>query len=121
MAMYAIDFIKAIQIVQAQRFSAVFGEESRNILQTYQNILQAKRNVFQSGTIDIIQASKNAGHDPACNLGESSAAWPVRANKRTLDELYIDELDPGPASIPEMGLAMGRSEGHAPFQDHEVR
>lgn len=113
MAMYAMDFVKAIQIVQAQRFSANFGAESRNMLQTFHSILQAKRSVFQSDTADISRVS-NA---PACNLGRNSTSSPAKANKRSLDELYTDEMDSDTTHVPELGRALGRRQGHAPFQD----
>lgn len=117
MAVYAMDFGKAIQIVQAQRFSATFGEESRNILQTYHTILEAKRNVTQSDAINITQASGSTKGEHNFSEGEMPAFWPAKANKRSLDELYNDETDIRIAGVPELGLTVGRREGHAPFQD----
>ena len=117
MAMYAMDFGKAIQIVQAQRFSATFGEESKNILQTYDAILEAKRNVMKSGTANLTQASRSIKGDSSFSQGETSALWPVKANKRSLDELYNDETDTGIAGIDDLGFTVGKREGHAPFQD----
>jgi serine/threonine/tyrosine-interacting protein len=116
MAMYAMDFIKAIQIVQAQRFSAIFGQESRNMLQTFHTILQAKRSVFQSDPTDISRVP-NADNVPACNPESNSTSWPSNANKRSLDELYTNDMDSDTTHISELGLAVGRREGHAPFQD----
>lgn len=108
MAMYAMDFVKAIQIVQAQRFSATIGEESKNILQTYHSILEAQRNVIRSDTAHTSRASRNA----QTGYGFS------QANKRSLDDLYDDEIeDTGVAYMLEPGLPIGKREGQAPFQD----
>lgn len=107
MAMYAMDLVKAIQIVQAQRFSASMGEESRNILQIYHSILEAQRNVIRSDIADISWASRGVGADYDFS----------QANKRSLDELYDDETDTDVAHMSELGRAVGRREGQAPFQD----
>jgi hypothetical protein len=118
MAIYAMDFVKAIQIVQAQRFSAIFGEESRNMLQTYHTILQAQRNVVQSNKATHINwVSGSAEKDEMYNRGENSASSPAKANKRSLDELYNDETDTESPHVDDLGPAVGKREGHAPFQD----
>lgn len=107
MAMYAIHFVKAIQIVQAQRFSVTISEESKNILQTYHSILEAQRNVIRSNTADLNRASRNARID-----GDVS-----QTKKRSLDDLYDNEIiysDVANMSDPE--LSNGKREGQAPFQ-----
>ena len=107
MAMYAIHFVKAIQIVQAQRFSATIDEESKNILHTYHSILEAQRNVIRSDTIDARRTSgdPDTGYDVA------------QTKKRSLDDLYNDELDTGVAYMSSLELSVGKRDGQAPFQD----
>lgn len=107
MAMYGIHFVKAIQIVQSRRFSATIGEEFKNILQTYHSILEAQRSVIRSDMIDINRTSRNADMDSDVNS----------AKKRSLDELYDDEIDTDVAYVSGPGLPIGKREGQAPFQD----
>lgn len=109
MAMYAISFVKAIQIVQAQRFSATLDEESKNILQTYHSILEAQRKVIRS---DINDARRTFGNADAC--------YDVaQTNKRSLDDMYDDEIDTGLPDMSSLELPVGKRDGQAPFQDEK--
>ncbi|KAL9128599.1 MAG: hypothetical protein Q9217_002764 [Psora testacea] len=115
MAMYSKDLIMAIQIVQAQRFAVAFDDSLRNLLSTYETILQAKRDVIQAdriqGTTDGIAA--NRSHHPAL--------LPSNAAKRSLQDAYDDdemEMDHG-AEEMDFGRFEKR-EGIAPFQDRPV-
>ena len=109
MAMYAMDFVKAIQIVQAQRFSAAIGEESKTILRTYHSILEAQRSVIRSNTTDFQRNLRKAVIDD--HAGQT--------NKRSLDDLYDDEMDISIDYISRPGLPIGTRQGQAPFQDGE--
>lgn len=113
MAMYSMDIIKAIQIVQAQRFAVAFDDSMRILLQTYGTILQAKRDVLQSRR--QIQSAPNPTVSPTSSAqGSSDVAW--KRNKRTLDDHYDDGVD-----VDGNGdLIDARSEkrvGSAPFFD----
>lgn len=107
MAMYTIHFAKAIQIVQAQRFSVTLSEESKNVLQTYHSILEAQRNVIRSNTADPNRISTNAKIDSDV----------MQTKKRSLDDLYDNEINSDVAYMSDSGLSIGRREGQAPFQD----
>lgn len=114
MAMYTINFVKAIQIIQAQRFSAIFGDEARNMLQTYYTILQAKQTVIQSRTGNVNQTLPQNE-----DRGQLLATTPPKANKRSLDEVYDDGMNPSVAYDSELAHAIDGRDGQAPFQDGE--
>ena len=48
MAMYSQDLCKAIQAVQSQRFCVALDDRLRELLRSYESILKAKRDVYQS-------------------------------------------------------------------------
>ena len=113
MAMYATDLIKAIQIVQAQRFAVAFDDSLRNLLSTYEAILQARR--------DVIQAK--SGHTgPRGGAGFASSATENvngagNSSKRSFDaaqgeSMDVDEED----EVLDLRRFDGRA-GPAPFQD----
>lgn len=104
MAMYAFDLVKAIQVLQAQRFAVAFDDSLRNLLLTYESILRAKRDVLQHGS--IVTAVKTT---------------PERA-KRRLDDAYDNDDDDDDVDMDQFGGVMDsgrfeRRQGHAPFQD----
>ena len=115
MGMYTMHFIKAVQIVQAQRFSADIGDEFRNILQTYHTILEAKRNVIRSTTGHVSRASGSAQRNS--NQGRPSALSPPRAIKRSLDQVYDDGGDLNVANVSELERTGDGRAGQAPFHD----
>lgn len=85
MAMYSMDVIKTIQIVQAKRFAVAFDDATKLLLQSYDFILSAKRDVFR-----FEQASANiASHV----LAQGSPGMVRKPSKRTLDDAYDDEDD----------------------------
>lgn len=107
MAMYTIHFAKAIQIVQAQRFSVTVSEESKYILQTYHSILEAQRNVARSNTAGLYRTSGNTGIDSDV----------TQTKKRSLDDLYDNERYTEVAYMTDSGPSIRKREGQAPFQD----
>ena len=116
MAMYAMDLIKAIQIVQAQRFAVAFDDSLRNLLSTYEIILKAKRDVVQAGN-RLLGVPGGVGSTGA-RIGSDSETG--RRMKRTFDDTYDDdmEIDGG-----DVHLDHGRFEtrdGSAPFQDRST-
>ena len=116
MAMYSTDLIKAIQIVQAQRFAVAFDDSLRNLLSTYEIILRAKRDVVQADSHFAGLRDRLGGREQnGCGnerFGKSS--------KRTLDDAYEEEMD---MDEEDQNLDYGRFErrgGSAPFQDRPV-
>ncbi|KAL9594779.1 MAG: hypothetical protein Q9219_006838 [cf. Caloplaca sp. 3 TL-2023] len=110
MATYSVDVINAIQFVQARRFAIAFDDPTRLLLQTYDSILSAKRDVLRS-----------MGHGIRNSNGQSlTAPWPALADqgslskcrKRTLDDID-DEMD-----MDEGGVSEERRDGVAPFRDN---
>ena len=120
MAMYSMDLIRALQIVQAQRFAVAFDDSLKNLLQTYGIILRAKRDVVQAGN----EYSSN-GHAPHGGLSTNSKSGSHEAdalrgtrksNKRTLDEAD-DEMDTDSDEGFLLVERIEKREGYAPFQD----
>ena len=105
MAMYSTDCVKAIQLAQAQRFAVSIDDSLKYLLQSYESILKAKRDVIQAGSLGD---SLTPVHYSEAN------SEPRRNSKRNLDEVYDDMEVDGP------GEDIARSEERnalAPFQD----
>ena len=85
MAMYSTECVKAIQIAQAQRFAVSIDDSLKHLLQTYESILKAKRDVVQAGI---------GGSGQFSTLGQQNDAnsRPRQNSKRTLDDTY-DEME----------------------------
>ena len=114
MAMYSADLIKAIQIVQAQRFAVAFDDSLRNLLSTYEIILRAKRDVVQADSRIV-----GNGGTGKPGLNNSTNGGLGKSSKRTIDDSYEDDddmdMDGG-----DRFLDHGRFEGRAssaPFHD----
>lgn len=115
MAMYAVDLVKAIQIVQAQRFAVSFDDSMRNLLSTYEIMLQAKRDVVQAN----IDGVKSGGSIESLSLHDRSIIGAGKPAKRRLDVAYNENLDMDVDAEDEhtdLGRFDGRV-GSAPFQD----
>ncbi|KAK5140317.1 hypothetical protein LTR04_003055, partial [Oleoguttula sp. CCFEE 6159] len=57
-----VDYIKAMQICQAQRFCVNFDEAMKHLLQNYWDILQAKRMVTEGGHAEITHKASVSSH-----------------------------------------------------------
>lgn len=114
MAMYSMDFVKAIQIIHAQRFSVAFDDSLRHLLHTFDCILQAKRDVVHSG-------QQRGG--ATANGGAGSSSTPTnreilrKPSKRTLDETYEDDVDMDAEADRDDVARFARRKGAAPFLD----
>lgn len=85
MAMFSVDWVKATQFVQAQRFAVSIDDATKQLLQTYESMLKAKRDVLQFN-----RASPFTIGYP--ETGEK----PRQNSKRTLNETYDEmEVDEG--------------------------
>ncbi|KAL9032099.1 MAG: hypothetical protein Q9214_008109, partial [Letrouitia sp. 1 TL-2023] len=100
LAMFDMDIVKAIQIVQAQRFCASFNDAMRKLLETWEEMLKARRDVMGVGS-----AGRNG--DITVPRGEDQGSVrmppmtdfaPNRSSKRTFDQadegaMDVDVLD----------------------------
>jgi serine/threonine/tyrosine-interacting protein len=76
-----VDYIKAMQIVQSQRFCANFDDMSKQLLRSYWEILQARRTVAQAQQTQMLQVANNQN---ATNSGMRGK------HKRSVDDFHKD-------------------------------
>ena len=112
MAMYSTDLIKAVQIVQAQRFAVAFDDPLRNLLATYEIMLKAKRDVLQA---DSHMAGR--GGVGALGTGNRTLEGFASSSKRTLDDAYDDDTDMNGGEEHMDHERFERRMGSAPFHD----
>lgn len=98
MEMLDVDFLRAMQFVQSQRFCVNFDDHLKNVLQSYGDILAAKREVALDSAHRLPQQ-----HVP---LQSSS--------KRTLDSTYDEDMDVDTVSEADVLRFGGRA--HVPFE-----
>ena len=110
MAMYSMHVVNAIQIVQAQRFAVAFDDPMRSLLQTYDAMLMAKRDVFQASRHTAAPSSTSFLAPSA--TGQDSSSLAKKASKRTLDDHYDDGVNTGRS---EASVDASRFEGRAGF------
>lgn len=106
MTMYGGDLVSVIQFISAQRFCTNFDEEAKLLLQSYGDILEAKRMTVQD-------AQQNVPQKPASLQGDitsSSAAVNLKSKKRGIEDT-MDEDDNA-----DFSMDIGRYEDRAPFQ-----
>ena len=106
MSRYAKDFISAIQIIQANRFCVSFDDALKFLLQTYDSILQAKKD---TGTSDPTGSR--------FTLSGQGIEQTKKSIKRNLEEALDDEMDLDGNFTMDDGRFEGR-EIYAPFYDH---
>ncbi|KAL8808127.1 MAG: hypothetical protein Q9200_004398 [Gallowayella weberi] len=112
MAMYSMDVVKAIQVVQAQRFAIAFNDSLKYLLDTYDSMLQAKRDVVQSRRrSECGNASTGLGPPTSCR------GMMRKPSKRTLDDAYDDEMDVDGEVMRCDEARFAKREGAAPFMD----
>lgn len=83
MAMYSMECVKAMQFTQAQRFAISIDDPMKHLLQTYESILKAKR--------DVMRAAESSTHFDTENQ-TGNGAKPLQHGKRTLNDTY-DEME----------------------------
>ena len=120
MAMYSMDLIQAVQIVQAQRFAVAFDDSLKNLLLAYNAILRAKRDVVQA-RIDYSRNGHVKNGQSATPLITGSymadtSRGDKKSNKRTLDETD-DEMDTDVDEGFVVEERFDKRAGYAPFQD----
>lgn len=107
MTMYAKDVVGAVQFISAQRFCTNFDDESKYLLQSYGDILDAKRTMTKAHQQDL-------SSQPACqqkNMLSNPAAAVRQASKKRGIEDTMDADEKG-----EFSMDIGRYEDRAPFQ-----
>lgn len=111
MAMYSMDLVKTIQIVQAQRFCVSLDDSLKNLLHSYEIILQAKRDVAAS---DMSWAPEASFHKPQTM---TNIARTGKSVKRTLNDAYDVDMERSDGNVHmDDGRFEGR-DGEAPFLD----
>ncbi len=118
MAMYSMDVVKAIQMVCARRFSVATDEPLRYLLQTYDSILKAKRDVIHS---EQQSSGGNADMESAYPSSPTSYGISGLSKKRTMDEtLDDDDMSMEAEAASDDEARFGKREGAAPFLDGAV-
>ncbi|KAL9582786.1 MAG: hypothetical protein Q9212_003101 [Teloschistes hypoglaucus] len=112
MAMYSMDFIKAVQLVQAQRFAVAFDDAMKMLLQTYGSILQAKRDVLEADRQfqEWTTSATTAGFGPPSSSSGNQ-------KKRSLEKDVDHGMDVDGDSSMTDGGRFEKRDGSAPFFD----
>ena len=111
MAMFSLDLVPALQLVQAQRFCVSFDDSLRYLLQSYDIILRAKRDVAKHASLEELSNAARCGSTISAGLAST------KMTKRTLDEAYDDDTEMGEMPIPADHQRFEKREGYAPFED----
>ncbi|KAL8956909.1 MAG: hypothetical protein Q9193_005686 [Seirophora villosa] len=111
MAMFSMSVIRAILLVQSQRFAVAFDDDMKLMLQTYDSILSAKREVLHTARHDWRGQSNGslAEHMSPSNVSRKSS-------KRTLDD-SDDAMDCDGDRGMNGRQTDEKREGAAPFRD----
>ncbi|KAL9101808.1 MAG: hypothetical protein Q9163_002979 [Psora crenata] len=125
MAMYSLDVVTAIQFVHAQRFAITLDDSLRNLLLTYESILQARRDVIQADSGQQKQQRPQQQHQKQqkqqkhVTQGQGGPIGRSHHTKRSLDDASNEDepmdIDDGTGLIDNG--AFGKRQGRAPFQD----
>jgi len=109
MVMYGLDLVAAIQYVQSQRFCVAFDDGLKNLLFSYQDILEAQRNVSEFRKQEQEQSELHAGSKAGGKRGRVE----MIAEDMDMDEGHLDKMD-------DEGRFEGR-DGFVPFFDSFTR
>ncbi len=108
------DFIKAMQVCQAQRFCVNFDDTIKNILRSFWDILLARRSVASSNS------HAQAQNDMANSLIQSGShlqTVPAMAQKRSIDRTRDDEDVDMDEEMDESDALRFAGRDVTPFQD----
>jgi serine/threonine/tyrosine-interacting protein len=117
MTMYGLDLIRAIQVVQSQRFCAAFDDDMKNLLFSYMTILMAQRDVAQSAGIPVWAVGPESDNKASHAMGQRFSRGVSRAAKRSVDKAYDTEMECGDVEGQIDRDRFDKREGYAPFQD----
>ena len=108
MVLYGFSVVQAVQMIQSQRFCIAIDDGMKHMLQGFNDILQAKRDVAGTNLAEYSNGQLQAAQAD----GMSTVARP---GKRDLDSAYESGDEMGPRGW-DNGTAVGRSDW-APFHD----
>ena len=91
MAMYSINMVSAIQIVQSQRFCICMDDSLKWALQSYQDILAAKRDVASAANQANAGNKEDHNHSSSVSLHMQTDSA-TRERKRNVDDIYEEEI-----------------------------
>ena len=114
LAMYPVDLVQALQIVQSQRFCVSIDDRTRHILRSFEDLLKAQA--------DVDRRSESEGGMKLDSLEHegSDVADASRGNaKRTIDQAYDDE-NMADVDGALAGESLARREGLAPFAEAHI-
>ena len=113
MTMYSVEMVHAVQIVQSQRFCVAIDDTLKWNLQSYQDILKAKRDVADARNFAISGPITNGGivSDSSGSMHLNAALRKLK-KKRSLDHVYEEEVTMGNGSET---FGEAKREGSAPF------
>ena len=111
MVLYGLGAVEAMQLVQSQRFCLAIEDGSKNMLQTFEDILKAKRDVAMEQNLDVqlSQLETQEHHQISGGFRRVSKRRYDRANESD-EDMEDRESDEGENDTE------GRL-GQAPFQD----
>lgn len=107
MTMYAKDAVGAIQFINAQRFCVNFDEESKYLLRSYGDILDARRMMAKAH--QQFSSSQLAGQEENTPSYPAVAVRQISKKRRIEATMDVDETG-------EFSMDMSRYEDRAPFQ-----
>ena len=115
MAMYSLNMVSAIQVVQSQRFCIALDDALKWTLSSYQDILAAKRDVASAAVEESEEATRTG---PAQELSGTLYLQVKRSDgrKRSVERVYEEEVVMDDAD-DDMTAMVGdeRRTGSAPF------
>lgn len=115
MAMYSLDLVSSIQIVQCQRFCVSFDDSLKTLLQSYEDILRAKRDVAKAES--EWQAARRRVPSSPREIGGQNGSLNGMASKRTLDKAYDAEMESDGGQDQMDNERFEGRDGYAPFED----
>ena len=111
MAMFSMDLVRALQVVQSRRFCVSVDDGMRHLLQAFQDVIEAQNQV---NALRFQEHGVVAGPEKGESVAESLQALSTTHAKRSIDQAYED--DEMQVETVEEGLAEKRA-GVAPFTE----
>ena len=121
MTMYTKSLVEALQIVQSQRFCVSVDDSMRFLLRAYEDILEAKRDVFRSRQQTETAGGRMLGNGTIPPTSGFLTASSRRPRKRGIERAY-DEGTSVDDEVSEMmdSMRFEKREGFAPFAEGET-
>lgn len=107
------DFIKAMQVCQAQRFCVNFDDTIKNMLRSFWDILQAKRSVSTFNALE--HQTSNFAHGPDQGAPHLRPSWTSKPKRSIEDTRDDDDMDMDDSLDPSDALRF-QGRDNTPFQ-----